>query len=197
MQRADVRDVAAAFAAADPDLTAMKLQKLAYYVQAWHLASHDEPAFDDEVQAWAQGPVVRALYDIHQGLKKVARLAWGDPARLPASVRHVVELVRERYGHLSAEELSGITHRERPWRDARGLLPASARSTRPIQADAMRDFYRTQGGRRAAVVDDVLANARLEGFDGTPEDRGEVEAILAGRLSADQAVRRIIDECRR
>lgn len=197
MERADVRDVAAAFVAADPDLTALKLQKLVYYTQAWHLAEHGHPAFDDEVQAWRQGPVVRALYDAHQGLRRVAGLAWGEARRLPASVRDVVALVVERYGQLTAEELSQITHREAPWREARGSLAPGARSERPIEPAVMRDFYRTQGGRRASAVDDVLASARLEGFDETPEDRGEVEAILDGRVSADEAVQRIIVERRR
>jgi uncharacterized phage-associated protein len=43
----------------------MKLQKLVYYAQAWALVWDDEPIFDEEIEAWANGPVVRGLYEAH------------------------------------------------------------------------------------------------------------------------------------
>jgi len=35
----------------------LKLQKLAYYVEAWHLAYFGEPLIEDNFQAWLHGPV--------------------------------------------------------------------------------------------------------------------------------------------
>lgn len=193
MQRSDVDDVAAALMGADTaGMTAMKLQKLVYYVQAQHLAEYGEPAFDHAIEAWSQGPVVRWLYERHRGARRVSQWAWGESTRLPATVRRIVGLVIDRYGHLSAEELSEMTHRERPWRDARGSLSMRARSAAPIKPDAMRDFYRTQGGRQASAVEDVLASARLEGVPETPERRARLEAMAQGRLTADDAVRQIV-----
>ena len=43
-------------------ITNLKLQKLVYYAQAWHLALFDEPLFDDPIEAWVHGPVVSSLY---------------------------------------------------------------------------------------------------------------------------------------
>jgi uncharacterized phage-associated protein len=40
----------------------LKLQKLLYYAQAWHLALHDEPLFPEKFQAWMTGPVIPAMY---------------------------------------------------------------------------------------------------------------------------------------
>ena len=44
------------------DMSTMKLQKLCYYAQAWSLAWDGFPLFDEEFQAWANGPVCRELY---------------------------------------------------------------------------------------------------------------------------------------
>ncbi|WP_328689855.1 DUF4065 domain-containing protein [Streptomyces phaeochromogenes] len=57
-------------AAAEPDrpaMTAMKLQKLVYYCQAWHLAWEGRASFPEAIRAWASGPVCPALYELHQG----------------------------------------------------------------------------------------------------------------------------------
>lgn len=40
----------------------LKLQKLVYYAQAYHLAMYGEPLFGERVEAWEHGPVVPELY---------------------------------------------------------------------------------------------------------------------------------------
>jgi len=40
----------------------MKLQKLLFYTQAWHLAEKDAPLIEEEIEAWPWGPVVRSIY---------------------------------------------------------------------------------------------------------------------------------------
>jgi uncharacterized phage-associated protein len=45
----------------------MKLQKLLYYCQGWHLAWDGEPLFGEEFEAWLSGPVCRELYELHKG----------------------------------------------------------------------------------------------------------------------------------
>ena len=49
----------------------MKLQKLLYYSQAWHLAIFGTEAFHEELQAWAQGPVVYDVWDRHRNQRYV------------------------------------------------------------------------------------------------------------------------------
>lgn len=48
-------------------LTTMKLQKLAYYSQAQSLVATGRPLFDDDFQAWMNGPVVPSLFRLHKG----------------------------------------------------------------------------------------------------------------------------------
>lgn len=45
------------------DLTNLKLQKLLYFAQAKHLRDTGEPLFDDDIEAWKYGPVVRGVYN--------------------------------------------------------------------------------------------------------------------------------------
>lgn len=59
---ANVRDVADYILAQRGPMSAMKLQKLVYYSQAWHLTWAEEPIFDARIEAWANGPVVPLLY---------------------------------------------------------------------------------------------------------------------------------------
>ncbi|MCW7548437.1 DUF4065 domain-containing protein [Photorhabdus sp. APURE] len=45
-----------------PDLTPMKLQKLMFYAQSWHLKIHNDPLVDDFFAKWQYGPVIPSLY---------------------------------------------------------------------------------------------------------------------------------------
>lgn len=44
-------------------VTNLKLQKLLYYAQGFHLAVYGEPLFEEEIQAWAHGPVIPSVYN--------------------------------------------------------------------------------------------------------------------------------------
>ena len=68
---ADVQDVARFFidlAKRQNDLdrgdmmTNLRLQKLLYFAQGWHLARFGRPLFDASIEAWPYGPVVPEVY---------------------------------------------------------------------------------------------------------------------------------------
>ena len=44
-------------------LDQMKLQKLVYYANGWHIAIKEEPWIDEQVEAWRYGPVIQSLRD--------------------------------------------------------------------------------------------------------------------------------------
>lgn len=48
-------------------MSTLKLQKLCYYAQAWSLAWDDSPLFNEDFEAWANGPVCRRLFNIRKG----------------------------------------------------------------------------------------------------------------------------------
>jgi uncharacterized phage-associated protein len=138
---ASAHDVAAYIIDKRGEMTAMKLQKLVYYSQAWHLVWEDRKLFQDKVQAWANGPVLPSLYREHRGDFKVRSWPAGDGRKLSKRQRESVDAVLKFYGSKSAQYLSELTHAEQPWREAREGLPPGARSAREITPAAMAEFY--------------------------------------------------------
>jgi len=121
-------------------MTTMKLQKLVYYCQAWSLVWDEKAIFDEPIEAWANGPVVRALYDRHRGQFTVTSVG-GDVGRLDKDQRETVEAVLTYYGEKSSQWLSDLTHREDPWRDARIGIPDGVRDSTVIELGSMADYY--------------------------------------------------------
>src|SRR5690242_14794168 len=101
-QMANVHDVAAYILQRRGQMTAMKLQKLVYYAQAWSLVWDDEPLFPEEIQAWANGPVVRALYERHRGQFKLHAWPFGNPEALDENQQDTVQRVLEYYGKMTS-----------------------------------------------------------------------------------------------
>ena len=77
---ASVYDVAAYILEKQGAMTTWKLQKLVYYSQAWSLVWDDDVLFPEEIEAWANGPVVRELYHAHRGKYRVSCLRKGNAA---------------------------------------------------------------------------------------------------------------------
>ena len=125
--------------------TTMKLQKLLYYCQGWHLAWDGEPLFNERIEAWANGPVVRDIYELHRGtfrLEHPLPESWGaDQARLTSDERETVEAVVGFYRDWTADQLSLATHSERPWIEAREGLAPTERGHRAISLDTMQDYF--------------------------------------------------------
>jgi uncharacterized phage-associated protein len=138
---ATAHDVAAYILKKRGSMSAMKLQKLVYYSQAWHLVWEDEPLFADHIQAWANGPVAPALYKEHRGKFTVGTWPAGDAGRLRPSQRSSVDAVLEYYGDKSAFWLSELTHREAPWKDAREGVGPGEPCSNEIKKAAMAEFY--------------------------------------------------------
>ncbi len=124
-------------------IPAMKLQKLVYYTQAWSLVWDDQPMFKERIEAWANGPVVRQLYNLHRGDFLVRRIPGGFSRKLNATQRETVGAVLVFYGNKSSQWLSNLTHMEDPWRDARARnnLRDGERGNVVIRHADMADYY--------------------------------------------------------
>ena len=140
---ANVLDVAKYILEIQGKMTAMKLQKLVYYSQAWSLVWDGRPLFPEEIQAWANGPVCPDLYKVHRGkfLVDVSLLPKADSGNLDKDGRETVDAVLEGYGDKEPNWLSRLTHKELPWSDARTGLRISERGTRIITHAAMAEYY--------------------------------------------------------
>jgi uncharacterized phage-associated protein len=154
---AQIEDVAAYILAKAGPMTSMKLQKLAYYSQAWHLVWREVPLFPNEIEAWANGPVVRELYYLHRGrfsLAGPADIPNGDPNRLSADEQSVIDTVLQAYGDKPAHWLSELTHNEAPWLNARRQagLGGGQRGDATIGLDVMYEYYDGLTSANAEVV---------------------------------------------
>jgi uncharacterized phage-associated protein len=122
-------------------VTAMKLQKLLYYSQAWSLVWDDAPLFAERIEAWANGPVVPDVYAAHRGELTVTESPGGDPRRLSSDHTETIDAVLRFYGDKTAQWLSDLTHMEAPWRDARVGIPDGERGQVEITHAAMAEYY--------------------------------------------------------
>ena len=113
----------------------LKLQKLLYYAQGTFLAITGEPLFDDDLVAWAHGPVVESVYHEHK-----ANHADGivfeddfDGSSFTDEENRLLEEVYNVFGQYSAWKLRNMTHEETPWR-----------TTKPnavIPKEVIRDYF--------------------------------------------------------
>ncbi|MCP3798481.1 DUF4065 domain-containing protein [Allokutzneria sp. A3M-2-11 16] len=154
---ARVLDVAAYILSRRGPMTAMKLQKLVYYSQAWNLVWEEKELFGEAIEAWANGPVVPELYRCHRGRLNLAsgeQLGDGDPTRLQADERETIDAVLDFYGDKPAHWLSELTHREQPWQRARedARLRDGERGKAVIPVGYMHEYY---DGLTSATAEEV------------------------------------------
>lgn len=140
-----VLDVAAAFLRRLGPMDTYKLQKLCYYAQAQHVAMYDTRLFKEPIEAWANGPVIPKLWSQHAGKRTVEAVKGGvaDAVEDEPASADTLTLVADVYGSFTGAQLSEMTHRERPWTDAREGLRPKAHSSAEISVVKLRDYYRS------------------------------------------------------
>jgi uncharacterized phage-associated protein len=116
-------------------ITNLKLQKLLYYIQGFHLALHDEPLFKEDVLAWEHGPVVKEVYHKFSGCGANSIEVPEEGVELTKKERDVVIGVWKVYGQFSAWKLRDMTHGEKPWRET----PRNG----VISHDLLKKFFKT------------------------------------------------------
>ena len=118
----------------------MKLQKMLYYQQGFHLAMFGTPLFDDEIEAWMYGPVVPSVYDAYKAhgrdgipANKEKEFSFNDEKEAA-----LFEEVFKVYGKFSAIGLMHMTHNESPWKST----PTGEGNV--IEKNKMRDFFKSR-----------------------------------------------------
>ena len=138
---ASVLDVAALILQKNGPMTTWKLQKLVYYSQAWALVWDDKPLFPEQIEAWANGPVVRRLFNAHRGQYTVNDIPLGSADKLSPDEVDTVMAVLNYYGKKSSQYLSDLTHMEDPWLLAREGIADDRRSNQEITLESMAEYY--------------------------------------------------------
>ncbi|MDR2214609.1 MAG: DUF4065 domain-containing protein [Nevskiaceae bacterium] len=122
-----------AFKEGRPDVTPMKLQKLLWFLNGWHLAIYAKPAVFEPFEAWKYGPVVASLYHstkkyggnrVSEYIPMLDEQSGTFKAFVPSAsatgFRDTLDLTWEKYIGSSAIKLSAMTHMSgSPWAIAR------------------------------------------------------------------------------
>lgn len=122
------------------EITNLKLQKLLYYAQAWNLVFAGEPLFHDSIEAWVHGPVVPSVFRKFRGYRwsKIdCAVSPSEDSRIIAHLNSVLDA----YGSIQATRLESLTHREEPWKAARGDRPIDEPCNAVIDTDVMKKYY--------------------------------------------------------
>ena len=122
----------------DP-ITHLKLQKLLYYFQGFHLAALGGALFSDSIEAWDLGPVVRRVWDKYKayGSSAIAAPATMNLSAFRSDQIQLMGEVYRVYGRFTAWRLSEMTHVEMPWLNAR-------KNHRPIDHGDMKKHFKTR-----------------------------------------------------
>jgi len=132
-------------------LSNIKLQKLLYYVQAWHIAIKNTTLFDGKFEAWVHGPVNRDVYTRFNSSKYLySEITQDDIIDKDVSsklnkdeIKHI-NLVLDSYAKFSGIQLEEMSHNEMPWIDAREGYQPNERCTVEINEITLGAFFRAR-----------------------------------------------------
>jgi uncharacterized phage-associated protein len=134
----------------------LKLQKILYYIQAYHLGYFEMPLIDDEFEAWVHGPVSRKLYNNVKGSSVLYKEVGYDNEngkenpevylknKLTEEQVDLIDDVINELKDMSGFELESLTHSEAPWLEAREGVSISERCENIISQESMKEYYKQQ-----------------------------------------------------
>lgn len=141
-------------------MTDLKLQKMLYFAQCWHLARYGEPLFSSKIEAWDHGPVVPAIYaDFKSYGSNPLHAKPVDYSLFSSNEFSTILDVFAYYGKYSASGLRELSHVSgSPWKDVyrRGVLHIE------ISPEAMENYFKHQPPLET-TADRLVRLARDEG----------------------------------
>lgn len=115
----------------DQPLTQLKLMKLTYIAQGWHLGIYGKPLIDENVHAWPHGPVFQDLYHATKKFGKFpvtevprsdreVNLEQNGRSKIQHGGLEIIAEVNATYRDKTAWQLREMTHKtDSPWDQTR------------------------------------------------------------------------------
>lgn len=132
-------------------LTPKQVQKLLYYAYSLYLIKYNtnydsenmNKLFEDKIEAWQHGPVIRDVYDY---IKKTAysnELVYcNSEIKLTNSkIENFIDKILAVFGKYSGYELEMMTHSELPWKLTYMDCDGEARCNKVIDDALIYNFY--------------------------------------------------------
>ncbi|MGV0753177.1 Panacea domain-containing protein [Empedobacter brevis] len=134
-------------------VTPLKLQKLLYYSQVWYFKKFNQLLFEDKIEGWMHGPVVRSIWENFRYIKRSDLIPSYrvNNTTIDYNTFIFLEEVWTAYGHLLGSELIDLTHQEKPWILSRQNIPNG-------------DY----GNNEVLINDFTLSDFKLDVFDKIP-----------------------------
>lgn len=128
-------------------ITNLKLQKLLYYAQGFHLALNNGASlFPEEIQAWVHGPVVPIIYHNYKSYSynNIDETYPSNDIDLTNEEILLLEDIWSIFKEFSGKELERLTHNETPWINARDGLSEFTYSTQSISLEILRNYISSE-----------------------------------------------------
>jgi uncharacterized phage-associated protein len=137
----------------DKIIDPLKLQKLIYFAQGWHLALTDKPLINQPFYAWKFGPVISELYHQCKNYRREPIRSLLTQTKLSPNGEfieetplveversvEIINLVFDKYGHISGGKLSAMSHIEgSPWCE---VFDEKIEGNQ-IRNDAIKDYFK-------------------------------------------------------
>ena len=164
MRKASIHDVAkysvCRLQQLGASISPLKLQKILYYIQAWHLVYFEKQSlFDEEPEAWVNGPVYREVYEEYKSIgiydqilpsffSLTQETLGSEVAKMHTNMNlcqvqwDFLEATYAHYGMMDHDRLVMLTHSERPWNIARNGKAPFEYSDQKIKLEDMYCFYK-------------------------------------------------------
>jgi uncharacterized phage-associated protein len=131
----------------------LKLQKLLYLIEGYHLAYFSESLIEDDFEAWVHGPVSRKLYNqlkdiskLHTEIGYVQKGGEEYPSdflskNLTLEQIDLINNVLDLYAQETSIALESITHQQTPWIETRIGCTSAEKCGKIIPKEKIKSYF--------------------------------------------------------
>ena len=119
----------------------LKLQKLLYLAQGYSYAFYDRPLFNDELEGWVHGPVVREIYNMFKDYQYNCIDIDYEIEELDDDATDVLNYIIDNFAKYDARYLEELSHNQEPWILSRVGLDPDERSDKTISKESIANYF--------------------------------------------------------
>lgn len=129
------------------EISNLKLQKMVFYCQAYHIARYRERLIDNQFEAWRHGAVLPALYDDYSylgysNIHKYNEVEYNNMrSEFGEYLTGFLDKIIDKYSVLTPSEIRELNHREEPWIEAREGYEPEERCNEEIKEEIIYRYY--------------------------------------------------------
>lgn len=97
----------------------VKLQKLLFFAQEEFLYRHEKPLFEDKIEAWEHGPVVREVWNNYVNLPYYIITIVPQEIKINKEAQEVVDYIWFKHGEKDTWYLRDLSHSYEIWENKR------------------------------------------------------------------------------